>query len=376
MVAPDDEDWLLPSHPSMSVGGGAAVGGDSEHRMTSPEVTLENGDNRSPLPWDTIKEVAAEPPKKRQKMATAKPPSLVGNNAKARKKSTPPASPKSTSSSEAKPVERPKTSLSTPPVVNTAFSVESASNLLLYLKSNGTTGLNHFIQGTKSQVKPTKEGDSKSGPPVSLQVLIPSTSVPGTDPIASLIEAIQSPSNQSLLNHIITSASNNKQPILNCTQNPSNTSVPLSAVKSQSSLKLPPISVKSFPNASALKNFKIPKKKPADSGRKPSGMPRSAPTKPLKPKSGVTPPTTPPPPPVELPKAIDSIEAVTRSICLKRKRCGLSAIPCGLQFVITNSVGRKWSSYDLEGELVLDMHTRSESGSAQASVNVEIFVIC
>ena len=232
-----------------------------------------------------------------------------------------------------------------PQVKNAAFPVESASNLMLYLRSNGM-GLSSLIQGvTTNEVMSQPEGDG----PVAVQVLIPAaTSIPCSNSLSSLastIKAIQTPKSHALLNHIIATASRNPQVISCLSLTPATSSV----VTSLSSNLPLSNSVKSFPNSSALKKFKIPKKStPAKQAVKSQSVPSPQTT----PKSKSMAPSSSPLPsqPLEISKEYSSTEAAANSVCLKRKRCGLSTTPCNLLFTITNSSGRKWTSYDLEGK--------------------------
>jgi hypothetical protein len=50
-------------------------------------------------------------------------------------------------------------------------------------------------------------------------------------------------------------------------------------------------------------------------------------------------------------EGVPSEDAVSGSVCLKRKRCGLPTTPHALNFSISTGTGRKWESHDLRGGL-------------------------
>ena len=77
-----------------------------------------------------------------------------------------------------------------------------------------------------------------------------------------------------------------------------------------------------FPNAEAIRNFRIPKRRP----------PPSSPSSAL------------------LLSSQDSSDAVQRSCCVRRFHAGLPSNPHSLTFTLSTSQGEQWSSNNLEGQ--------------------------
>ena len=98
-----------------------------------------------------------------------------------------------------------------------------------------------------------------------------------------------------------------------------------------------------FPNATAINDFKIPKRTLPAAKRPPKQHPTSVARKgPVRraPRSRGA-----------LVMGGESSErAVGGSVCLQRKRCGLAATPHTLSYTISTAAGRKWKSHDLNGE--------------------------
>ena len=101
--------------------------------------------------------------------------------------------------------------------------------------------------------------------------------------------------------------------------------------------------VNCFPNSSAVKNFKIPKKNSITPSGKNSQRNRNKVSR-VSTKR-----------PRALPQEVSSEEAVANSVCLRRNGCGLPTVPHSLNFSITSSSGRKWASNDLKGKKMLGM---------------------
>ena len=102
------------------------------------------------------------------------------------------------------------------------------------------------------------------------------------------------------------------------------------------SVSVPSSSLNYFPNSSAVKSFKIPKKHTPPKPR-PSHSRTSRPSLAAK-----------------VPRPLNSVgessdEAVMNSVCLKRKKCNLSTVPHALHFSIKSSSGHEWKSHDLKG---------------------------
>lgn len=81
-----------------------------------------------------------------------------------------------------------------------------------------------------------------------------------------------------------------------------------------------------FPNAEAIRNFRIPKRRPLP----PSATPVFS----------------------LLPRTQDSTDAVQSSCCVKRFCAGLSSNPYSLTFTVSTSQGQQWSNSSLEGKCV------------------------
>ena len=81
-----------------------------------------------------------------------------------------------------------------------------------------------------------------------------------------------------------------------------------------------------FPNAEAIRNFRIPKRRP----------PPSSPSSALLLSSPLP--------------SLDSSDAVQRSCCVRRFHAGLPSNPHSLTFTLSTSQGEQWSSNNLEGQ--------------------------
>ena len=290
VTAPDTEDWLLATPTSSDLSEPIDA---SQPDLHCTMITVGEASAPSAIcsPWDSLNEQLSLPSKKRKDSSFT--------NSISRK----------------------------PRIKNVDLETS-----LVFLRHNMTSIMGGNIVHALQMDNSKGESSCQEHRPVAIQVLLSNPSTSSSSPLSSSISALQTLQNHSLLNHIITSS--NPQ-VLNCTLNSNSITATISANQTHSN------SPNSFPNSSAVKNFKIPKK---------LSPIKSKPTPKLAAKSasrlyGVSPSALP-----HGLSATDSDEAVSSSVCLERKRLGLSTGPCSLCFTITNLSGCKWISYDLQGK--------------------------